>query len=563
MQTTSNASLFQTSYSEALGAYRSRKAIHTSALVTPSTSSSTRSSATDDTADALRRRWGYPIQLNPRFEEAVIRSHADLAVQGAGADGGRYRVLSLQVIGRHAWSSESGGVVRQVELESGKTINVYRGAKAPVPAFDFITTDEGERLLVTGSWDRALRVYRVSERPNDKEATVPVVTVDNAMADFIKCVHTFSSSGKSYIATAGSEKSVMVWDASALISASFSAESKLRCVHQCKQHTRPVNALASLSGLDGTTYLYSADSMGRILESTLHPTTLRLEVRREIQGFATAVYDLKAGWTRLEVQGQPDAAQTHSTADAFVSAINEDQDGQWYKHVAELWGASGDKSVAGYRLSPLLQPESLRSAASGSGARPVLGTQRPVSVAAFKLVHPDFVKALVPLAFYLPAELDRFPEAVVTGGSDEHLRLYPHVVSHPELIYQVEAHWHEVTSLAVWIRTPAPASHPTSSVLPPLPPHACQVWIVSASLDGSIRRWNLTTIPTLPKPQLSPVNPDTHTIRNLTPAHWDQHSLPPTTTSEITAGENTPLGIQLSADEEAELAELMDSDNDT
>ncbi len=98
----------------------------------------------------------------------------------------------------------------------------------------------------------------------------------------------------------------MIWDASSFLALSNGVkDGDLKCVHQNKSHTRPVNALASLIGLDGTTRLYSADSMGRVLEHILNPTTLRLEVVREIQGFSTAVYDLKTGWRRVEVEGQP------------------------------------------------------------------------------------------------------------------------------------------------------------------------------------------------------------------------------------------------------------------
>ncbi|CDS01161.1 hypothetical protein [Sporisorium scitamineum] len=301
MQATTNATLFQTSYSEALGAYRSRKAIHTSGLVTSSS----------DSTFGSRARYGYPIHLHPHFEEAVIKSPDDLAVEGSGADGGRYRVLSMQVHDGFIWTSEAGGVARQVDAESGKTVAVYRGAKAPVPAFDFLQTERGEKLLVTGSWDKALRVYRVISATSDKVASCdPVLVMQDAMVDFIKCVHVFTSSSQTYIATAGSDKSIMLWDASPLITSTL--EQPLKCIHQSKAHTRPINVLTSLVGLDGITRLYSADSMGRIIESTL--SNGRLVVQREIQGFSTAVYDLRVGWARQEVDGEPNAA---TPADAF------------------------------------------------------------------------------------------------------------------------------------------------------------------------------------------------------------------------------------------------------
>ncbi|SPO24805.1 uncharacterized protein UTRI_01795_B [Ustilago trichophora] len=555
MQTTSNATLFQTSYSEALGAYRSRKAIHTSGLVSLSSSSS---------LDEAKARYGYPIHLHPRFEEAVIKNAEDLAVEGSGADGGRYRVLSLEVDnqGGSIWTSESGGIVRQVDGESGKTVNTYRGAKAPIPTFDFLTTTAGEKLLVTGSWDKALRIYRVSNSPNDKSTATPLLEVPDAMADFIKSVHIFQSANTTYIAAAGSDKSIMLFDATPLLALAASAttvEGKLKCIHQNKSHTRPVNVLASFVGLDGITRLYSADSMGRVLESTLNPTTLRLEVQREIQGFSTAVYDLKIGWRRVEVEGEPSSPTTRRN-DAFVSEVKEDEEGGRYQLVAEVWAASGDKSAAGYRLSPTLQPSSNKGSSrttTSTTNTPLLGNQEPLSVPYVKIPHRDFVKSVLPLALHLSPSsstshyFDTFSEAVLTAGSDEHLRL--HTLSDEEII-EVEGHWHEVTSLALWSRSPAAsASSCTSTVLPLAKSE--ELWVVSAGLDGSIRRWNLNSIATLPKPELKPVMEEERKLG----ADWDQNSLPPMTVKK--QGENAVVGVQMTAEEEAELAELM-SDQD-
>ncbi len=158
-------------------------------------------------------------------------------------------------------------------------------AKAPIPAIDFIDTAKGEKLLVTGSWDRAIRVYRI------KDAQL-VAEVKDASADFIKAIHVFCSAGRTWIAAAGSDKSIMLYDATPLTT-STSGQAELKCVHKYAVHTRPINALASLTALDGTTHLYSADSMGRIIESIVSPS-LRLEPVREMVGFSTAVYSIHA-----------------------------------------------------------------------------------------------------------------------------------------------------------------------------------------------------------------------------------------------------------------------------
>ncbi|SPO23117.1 uncharacterized protein UTRI_01795 [Ustilago trichophora] len=566
MQTTSNATLFQTSYSEALGAYRSRKAIHTSGLVSISSTSC---------LDEVKARYGYPIHLHPRFEEAVVKNAQDLAVEGSGADGGRYRVLSLQVDNErgYIWTSESGGIVRQLDGESGKTVNTYRGAKAPVPTFDFLKTKAGEKLLVTGSWDKALRIYRVSNSPNDKSAATPLLELPDAMADFIKSVHIFESSNTTYIAAAGSDKSIMLFDVTPLLTLptlAVTVEAKLKCIYQNKSHTRPVNVLASLVGLDGITRLYSADSMGRVLESTLNPTTLRLEVQREIRGFSTAVYDLKAGWRRVEVEGEASSSPSSSGGgDAFVSEVKEDEEGGRYQLVAEVWAASGDKTVAGYRLSPSLQSSSnkisSRIASSSTTNTPLLGNQEPLSLPYAKIAHQDFVKSVLPLALHLSSSssssssscsyyYDTFSQAVLTGGSDEHLRLHS-PFSEDENVVEIEGHWHEITSLALWFRSPSvSASNSSLTVLPKAKNE--ELWVVSAGLDGSIRRWNLNSIARLPKPDLKPVLEEK--ARELG-GDWDQNSLPPVTINK--RGEDAVVGLQMTAEEEAELAELMSDDD--
>ncbi|KAJ1027445.1 hypothetical protein NDA18_003451 [Ustilago nuda] len=562
MQATSNSNLFQTSYSEALGAYRSRKAILTSGIPTSSASSSPSSAA---------ERYGFPIHLNPRFTSALLSNPEDLAVEASGADGGRYRALSLRVQHGFLWSSEAGGIVRQLDFESGRTINLYKGAKGPVPSFDFLTTTAGEKLLVAGSWDKALRIYRISNTTT-KEAGEAVVTVEGAMSDFIKAVHIFAEGDKVYLTTGGSDKCIMLWDLKPLTTLSSTAEGiegeRLKCIYQSKQHTRPVNALTSIQGLDGTTRLYSADSMGRVLEHVIHPTSLRLEVVREIQGFSTAVYDLKAGWRRLLVEGEC-SDKGENKGDAFVSEVKEDADGSRYKLVAEIWGASGDKTALGFRLSPMLQSASHTAARGKSkpvASNAILGREECISTPHTKLLHKDFVRSILPIPFYLPTnpslpQFEPFEEALITGGSDEHVRLYPSANSEEEEVYQVEGHWHEITSLACWIRHPNPSfpTVPTSEALLP-PAKEVQVWILSASLDGTIRRWNLLSIASLPKPQFKPVLQEDCTLK----FDWDQDSLPPVTKRNLMPDDavvGTGNGFQMTPEEEAELAELIHSDH--
>ncbi|ETS62846.1 hypothetical protein PaG_02602 [Moesziomyces aphidis] len=510
MQATTNASLFQTSYSEALGVYRSRKAVLTSGI-------SDRSAW---------ERYGHAIQLNPRFESAVVRDAAQLAEEGAGADGGPYRVLSLRVTkhaeGAFIWTAEAGGVVRQLDAESAQQVQVFRGAKAPIPAIDFIDTAKGEKLLVTGSWDRAIRVYRI------KDAQL-VAEVKDASADFVKAIHVFCSAGRTWIAAAGSDKSIMLYDATPLTT-STSGQAELKCVHKYAVHTRPINALASLTALDGTTHLYSADSMGRIIESIVS-SSLRLEPVREMVGFSTAVYSIHANWTRV-------SEDTTGSADVWFSEVREDDDGERYRLAAQVWAASGDKSAASYMLSPSLQ----RPAPKSTRTMPPVGTQPPLHQAS-RLEHADFVKTVLPIGPLIPASYplaDDLSNAVVTAGADEHIHLHT-----PTSSTSAEGHWHEVTALAAWIR------HPSSIQRAQSLPQAkeTEVWIVSAGLDGSVRRWNLAALVKVGNPELTAPKPDSSEA-----GQWDQNSLPPPPTKTL------KNDSQMTAEEEAELAELISDD---
>lgn len=52
----------------------------------------------------------------------------------------------------------------------------------------------------------------------------------------------------------------------------------------------------------------------------------------------------------------------------------------------------------------------------------------------------------------------------------------------PEFIGQVDAHWHDVTAIRLWMRKFAGEDGKTR----------VEPWIISTSLDGTIRRWRLS-----------------------------------------------------------------------
>lgn len=97
------------------------------------------------------------------------------------------------------------------------------------------------------------------------------------------------------------------------------------------------------------------------------------------------------------------------------------------------------------------------------------------------LTHPTAVRAVLPLA------LTPLAEPYVLTGAGDYIRAYD-VSSHdePELLGETDAHWHDVTALRLWMRRSAVTEDGAKSAKVTVEP-----WIVSASLDGTVRKWRL------------------------------------------------------------------------
>ncbi|EJD53269.1 WD40 repeat-like protein [Auricularia subglabra TFB-10046 SS5] len=135
------------------------------------------------------------------------------------------------------------------------------------------------------------------------------------------------------------------------------------------------------------------------------------------------------------------------------------------------------------------------------------------------LEHPVAVKCVLPL----PAT-DLAESYVFTGAGDS-IRAYDlSSVEEPELLSEIDAHANDVTSLAYWVRSVPGKRRP-------------EVWIVSGSLDGTLRKWNLAELVSR-KPQLKAQQ------RLPTPP-------PPA----------QPANSILTAEELADLEDLMDSED--
>lgn len=92
------------------------------------------------------------------------------------------------------------------------------------------------------------------------------------------------------------------------------------------------------------------------------------------------------------------------------------------------------------------------------------------------IAHPVAVRSLLPLS------LTDLAEPVVITGAGDMIRVYDlSTPEEPELISEIDAHWHDVTSIRLWVRKTVGDDGKTR----------VEPWVVSASLDGTIRKWRL------------------------------------------------------------------------
>lgn len=84
----------------------------------------------------------------------------------------------------------------------------------------------------------------------------------------------------------------------------------------------------------------------------------------------------------------------------------------------------------------------------------------------------------------LPLQLTPLAEPYLLTGAGDVIRAYDvSAPDEPELLAETDGHWHDVTALRLWMRRSKVEGEPGKVRVEP--------WVVSASLDGTIRRWRL------------------------------------------------------------------------
>lgn len=379
--------------------------------------------------------------------------------------------------------------------------------------------------MACASWDKTIRIYAF-DRNASGTATSPLVRIADAATDHIKAV-AYDHQSKTLV-TGGSDLHVRAWDLEPLLShvaeledaewLQLVAEGKgrkgadlptMRSLGILRAHTRPITKIVPLvhrypegerSHRTGT--IFSGDSLGRVLESRLcisgegKDLQATFNIRRELRGHETSISDMRV------TRGIDDSVP-----------LEEESAGTYFK----LWTASNDRTAMCFDILPPSWPGAAKQKKPraqidrSSKAGPVLGEEPPL-LASNVLQHDDYVLSVLPLSKdVVPGEA----ELVLTGTASEEICVWDEELAqeeaqtnskirdikgnalpskemaHQGLLRRREGHWHEVTALGEWKRTKTgPLADAESDEDLAGAGHSL-LWVVSASYDGSIRRWPL------------------------------------------------------------------------
>ncbi|KAG0282328.1 hypothetical protein BGZ97_009031, partial [Linnemannia gamsii] len=292
------------------------------------------------------------------------------------------------LVGATLFTAESGHVARKINLETGKTMKLFHGHTGPVTRVAVYQTHQGQERLITGSWDKTIRVW-------DTETKTCLATL-KGHTDFVKALAVRAILVDS---TEGGESGKRKRVAHELFSASYDGtilhwdletfqEFRGGAGGPWKGHARGINDLCLTVEEDnerqegdgaeekedhGKEYLYSAGSDGTIRK-----------------------WDIERGQGR---GGHCVHMFKHHETTVYRVIVEAG---------VEIWSTSADKTAQ--RLD--------------------LETKKVDTT----LWHPDFVKSIALAGPY-----------VVTGGRQESVRVWS--VATGKLITEIKGHFDEVSSM--------------------------------------------------------------------------------------------------------------------
>lgn len=220
----------------------------------------------------------------------------------------------------------------------------------------------------------------------------------------------------------------------------------LRSMGSISSHMRPVECVQGKIISDTSAILYTGDTMGVIKVWQLSKDSgsgprWNASLERELNFHRTRINDMIYGhgqlWTGMCALLVKDPTDCSSA-------------------LRYRYQASADETVQ-VSLDPDIQTET---------------KVKPPS----PIKHPKQVRCILPVA------LTDVSEPYLITGSEDIIRVYDlSTFDEPELIREVDAHWHDILTLRLWMRKSIGEDGITR----------IEPWVVSSSLDGTIRKWRL------------------------------------------------------------------------
>ncbi|KAF8123792.1 WD40-repeat-containing domain protein [Boletus edulis] len=330
------------------------------------------------------------------------------------------KALDIHIEGNAAWIAENTHVAKKIDLESGNILQIYKGHTAPVTCLAFFKSDPAAADRVLISGSWD----KASWTFNMYDCSIKLWNTDT------KALICSTAAHDDFV------KCLFALPIARLLVSSSSdktirfwdladvLEGKLKPAGSISAHSRPVECLAGVAHSETSVILITADTMGIIKI-----------------------------W-KLERESGPNPrwrSELQDTLDYHRTGITEILYG-----AGQIWTASSDETV---QITSYPDP----------------ALTRPIP----PLNHPRPVRAVLPLSLTPLAE----PYAVTAYG--DVIRLYDlSIISEPEILGEIDAHWHDVTAVRLWMRTSKNEAGQTR----------IEPWIVSTSLDGTIRKWRFSQL---------------------------------------------------------------------